>query len=88
VFPNCTAKPKGERQLYVADALLEARELGGMVVRRPHDRVSHSSSSIQQQQPAAVAASSSSSQQQQQQQASYHAWLKDCPQCLLNLLLL
>jgi hypothetical protein len=75
VFPNCTAKPKGERQLYVADALLEARELGGMVVRRPHDRVSHSSSS-------------SSSSSQQQQQASYHAWLKDCPQCLLNLLLL
>uniref|UniRef100_A0A383W4Y3 Uncharacterized protein n=1 Tax=Tetradesmus obliquus TaxID=3088 RepID=A0A383W4Y3_TETOB len=38
VFPNCTAKPKGERQLYVGDALLEARELGGMVLRRPHDR--------------------------------------------------
>jgi hypothetical protein len=42
VFPNCTGKPKGERQLYVADALLEARELGGMAVRRPHDRVSGS----------------------------------------------
>eukprot|EP00879_Flechtneria_rotunda_P029212 GHRR01031497.1.p1 GENE.GHRR01031497.1~~GHRR01031497.1.p1 ORF type:complete len:308 (+),score=128.15 GHRR01031497.1:281-1204(+) len=38
VFPNSTGKAKGERQLYVADQLLEARELGGMVVRRPHDR--------------------------------------------------
>lgn len=39
VFPNCTGKPKGERTLYVGDALLEARELGGMLLRRPHDRV-------------------------------------------------
>eukprot|EP00775_Hariotina_reticulata_P008319 gene8319-8504_t len=38
VFPNCTAKAKGERQLYVGDGLLEVRELGGLVVRRPHDR--------------------------------------------------
>lgn len=40
VFPNCTAKAKGERQVYVGQQLLEARELGGMVVRRPIDRVS------------------------------------------------
>lgn len=40
VFPNCTAKAKSERQLYVGQQLLEARELGGMVVRRPMDRVS------------------------------------------------
>jgi hypothetical protein len=39
VFPNCTAKAKGERQVYVGQQLLEARELGGMVVRRPIDRV-------------------------------------------------
>lgn len=44
VFPNCTAKAKGERQLYIGQQLLEARELGGMVVRRPIDRVSSSSS--------------------------------------------
>lgn len=43
MFPNCTAKAKGERQLYVGDGLLQARELGGMVIRRPHDRVSHAS---------------------------------------------
>jgi hypothetical protein len=40
VFPNCTAKAKGERQVYVGQQLLEARELGGMVLRRPCDRVS------------------------------------------------
>jgi hypothetical protein len=39
VFPNCTAKAKGERQVFVGQQLLEARELGGMVVRRPIDRV-------------------------------------------------
>jgi hypothetical protein len=39
VFPNCTAKAKGERQVYVGQQLLEARELGGMVLRRPIDRV-------------------------------------------------
>lgn len=38
VFPNCTAKAKGERQVYVGQQLLEARELGSMVVRRPIDR--------------------------------------------------
>jgi hypothetical protein len=46
VFPNCTAKAKGERQLYVGDGLLEVRELGGLVVRRPHDRVSITDNSV------------------------------------------
>ncbi|KAI8471017.1 MAG: Actin/actin-like protein [Monoraphidium minutum] len=38
VFPNCTAKPKGERQVYVGDALLEAKDIMALNMRRPFDR--------------------------------------------------
>jgi actin-related protein 6 len=39
VFPNCTAKPKGERQVYVGDALLDAKDIMSLNMRRPFDRV-------------------------------------------------
>jgi hypothetical protein len=38
-FPNCTAKPKGERQVYVGDALLDAKDIMSLNMRRPFDRV-------------------------------------------------
>ncbi|GBF91703.1 hypothetical protein Rsub_04007 [Raphidocelis subcapitata] len=38
VFPNCTAKPKGERQVYVGDALLDAKDIMSLNMRRPFDR--------------------------------------------------
>lgn len=39
VFPNCTAKPKGERTVYVGDALLDAKDIMSLTMRRPFDRV-------------------------------------------------
>lgn len=39
VFPNCTAKPKGERQMYVGDMLLDCKEVSQLTLRRPYDRV-------------------------------------------------
>lgn len=39
VFPNCTAKEKGGRAVYVGDALNEARDIMALVLRRPFDRV-------------------------------------------------
>lgn len=38
VFPNCTAKPKGDRQTLVGDQLLEARDISCLNIRRPFDR--------------------------------------------------
>lgn len=38
VFPNCTAKPRGERQVYVGDEMLECRDVAALTVRRPADR--------------------------------------------------
>mmetsp|Transcript_22793 Transcript_22793/g.57969 ORF Transcript_22793/g.57969 Transcript_22793/m.57969 type:complete len:468 (-) Transcript_22793:233-1636(-) len=38
VFPNCTAKPKGERQMYVGDMLLDCKEISQLNLRRPFDR--------------------------------------------------
>lgn len=38
IFPNCTAKPKGERQTYVGDALLDAKDILQLNLRRPFDR--------------------------------------------------
>jgi len=38
-FPNCTAKPKGERQVYIGDALLDAKDIMSLNMRRPFDRV-------------------------------------------------
>jgi actin-related protein 6 len=39
VFPNCTAKPKGGRQVYVGDQLLDSRDISQLALRRPIDRV-------------------------------------------------
>jgi hypothetical protein len=36
--PNCVAKPKGEKRLYVGDELDELRDLSALVLRRPVDR--------------------------------------------------
>eukprot|EP00877_Chromochloris_zofingiensis_P007352 jgi/Chrzof1/2870/Cz12g02080.t1 len=38
VFPNCTAKPKGDRQVYVGDMMLNCKDIMSMTVRRPFDR--------------------------------------------------
>ncbi|KAF5839191.1 actin family [Dunaliella salina] len=38
VFPNCVAKPKGERASYVGDMLLECKEISQLNLRRPFDR--------------------------------------------------
>ncbi|KAL6751380.1 Actin/actin-like protein [Haematococcus lacustris] len=39
VFPNCTAKPKGEKQMYVGDMLLDPKsEISQLTLRRPFDR--------------------------------------------------
>jgi hypothetical protein len=41
VFPNCTAKPKGEKAMYVGDMLLDPKsEISQLTLRRPFDRVS------------------------------------------------
>ncbi len=39
VFPNCTAKAKGERNVMVGDQLLECRDIMSLNIRRPFDRV-------------------------------------------------
>ncbi len=39
MFPNCTAKPKGGRQVYVGDQLLDSRDISQLSLRRPIDRV-------------------------------------------------
>ena len=39
VVPNCTAKCKGEKRLYVADEVLTMRDISSLSVRRPVDRV-------------------------------------------------
>jgi hypothetical protein len=42
VFPNCTAKPKGEKAMYVGDMLLDPKsEISQLTLRRPFDRVSN-----------------------------------------------
>ncbi|GAB4822961.1 hypothetical protein N2152v2_010007 [Parachlorella kessleri] len=38
VFPNCTARVKGERQLLVGDAVLGVKDVVSLAVRRPVDR--------------------------------------------------
>eukprot|EP00983_Pelagomonas_calceolata_P058021 1145329-Pelagomonas_calceolata.AAC.1 len=38
VFPNCVAKPKGERASYVGDMLLDCKEISQLNLRRPFDR--------------------------------------------------
>ncbi|GMH39782.1 hypothetical protein BSKO_07680 [Bryopsis sp. KO-2023] len=38
VFPNCTAKIKGERHNLVGDMLLDTKEILSLVLRRPFDR--------------------------------------------------
>lgn len=40
VFPNCTAKPKGERAMLVGDMLPDCKEISQLMLRRPFDRVS------------------------------------------------
>ena len=39
VFPNCSAKAKGEKQTLIADQLAETNEISQLVLRRPMDRV-------------------------------------------------
>lgn len=39
VFPNATAKAKGERQALVADMLTDTKEVSQLTLRRPFDRV-------------------------------------------------
>ena len=39
VFPNCVAKAKGERQVYVGDMLADCQEVSQLALRRPFDRV-------------------------------------------------
>lgn len=38
VVPNCTAKIKGERQVYIADTVQSCPDLLSVVARRPVDR--------------------------------------------------
>lgn len=40
IFPNCSAKAKGEKQTLIADQLAETNEISQLVLRRPMDRVS------------------------------------------------
>jgi actin-related protein 6 len=38
VFPNCTARLKGERALLVGDAVLGVKDVASLSLRRPVDR--------------------------------------------------
>jgi len=38
MFPNCTAKPKGERSTLVGDMLPDSKEISQLTLRRPFDR--------------------------------------------------
>lgn len=38
IFPNCSAKSKGERQALVGDMLAEANEISQLTIKRPMDR--------------------------------------------------
>mmetsp|Transcript_35953 Transcript_35953/g.80033 ORF Transcript_35953/g.80033 Transcript_35953/m.80033 type:complete len:419 (+) Transcript_35953:120-1376(+) len=38
VFPNCSAKPKGERQIFIGDMMLECKEISQLTIKRPMDR--------------------------------------------------
>lgn len=38
MFPNATARVKGERTLLVGDAVLGAQDVSSLVLRRPVDR--------------------------------------------------
>lgn len=38
VFPNCTARAKGERHTHVGDAILDLKDILGLTLRRPLDR--------------------------------------------------
>ncbi len=40
IFPNCVAKPKGERQAYIGSMLLDSKEISQLTLKRPFDRVS------------------------------------------------
>ena len=37
-MPNCTAKPKSEKRLYVGDEVDELRDISAVSIRRPVDR--------------------------------------------------
>ncbi len=39
VFPNASAKPKGERQALIADQIVDSKEVSQLQLRRPFDRV-------------------------------------------------
>ena len=38
VFPNCTARVKGERSLLVGDQVLGVKDVASLALRRPVDR--------------------------------------------------
>ena len=38
MFPNASAKLKGERQAHVGEAMLELRDVSALSLRRPVDR--------------------------------------------------
>lgn len=38
VLPNCTAKPKGDKRLYIADELDDCHDISALTIRRPVEK--------------------------------------------------